>query len=354
MAAVTAERVLTEEELAALLAEAQEVRQLGLHRGPLPAVLDTDFVRTGLHHQLSKGTPPRSVRTAGDGSLRLFMEYETLTETGRKLPKFASQLGVPEADLRRILNQDWLPHIDVVKLPASLWEADPRAQRVRDLDQGDFPAAALAALLSPCLLLTHNYKHFAALGVRTRTQGRDGVMAVVAINIGEMEVRAIVLIPASPVIAVGAAAKSAADRMGPVVWWILAVLAGLAIGGGIYWYRKQPQERREQIKNVVGEIGSHLMEEFATAADGVHQARLHLRACVVPRPEQRNTTSAVMRELALSAESLSAQQLAELLDPSVRPPVADLRAWLREHDGTVFKQVRRGGFVLGSNHELTG
>jgi len=26
--------------------------------------------------------------------------------------------------------------------------------------------AALAALLSPCLLLTHNYKHFAALGVR--------------------------------------------------------------------------------------------------------------------------------------------------------------------------------------------
>ena len=351
---MTAERVLTEEELAALLADAEEVSQLGLYRGPLPAVLDTDFVRTGLHHQLSNGTPPRSVRTARDGSLRLFMEYDTLTETRRKLPTFATQLGAPETDLRRILNQDWLPNIDVVKLPGLLRDADPRANRVRDLDPGDFPAAALAALLSPCLLLTHNYKHFGPLGVHTRTQGRDGVMAVVAINIGEMQVRAIVLIPASPVIAVGAAAKSAADRMGPVVWWILAVLAGLAIGGGIWWYRKQPQERRDEIKHVAGEIGSHLMEEFSTAADGVGQARLRLRACVVPRPEPRSTTSAVLRELALSAESLSAQQLAELLDPQLRPPVADLRAWLREHDGTVFKQVRRGGFVLGSHYQFTG
>jgi hypothetical protein len=34
------------------------------------------------------------------------------------------------------------------------------------------------------LLLTHNYKHFGALGVRTRTQGVDGIMADLAINIG--------------------------------------------------------------------------------------------------------------------------------------------------------------------------
>jgi hypothetical protein len=77
-----------------------------------------------------------------------------------------------------------------------------------------------------------------------------------------------------------------------------------------------------------------------------------LRACVVPRPEQRSTASAILRELALAEESLSAQQLAELLDPPVRPPVADLRAWLRQHDGTVIDQVRSGGFVLGSHYQL--
>ena len=162
------------------------------------------------------------------------------------------------ADLRRVLNEDWLPHIDVVKLPASLRQADPRALQVRDRDADDFPAAALAALLSPCLLLTCNYKHFGALGVRTRSQGVDGVMAVAAINIGEMQVQAVVMIPAAPVMAAGAAIKWASDRFGPVAWVILGVL----IGGGIYWYRKQPPERRERVKQVVGEIGAHLLEEM--------------------------------------------------------------------------------------------
>ena len=37
-----------------------------------------------------------------------------------------------------------------------------------------------------------------------------------------------------------------------MAWVMLGVLAG----GGIYWYRKQPQERREQIKHVAGEIGT--------------------------------------------------------------------------------------------------
>src|SRR5260370_40132976 len=111
------------------------------------------------------------------------MEYDTLTETEARLPKFAGQLGVSVADLRRVLNEDWLPHVDVVKLPASLRQADPRALQVRDCDADDFPAAALAALLSPCLLLTCNYNHFGALGVRTRSQGVDVLIAIAAINV---------------------------------------------------------------------------------------------------------------------------------------------------------------------------
>lgn len=347
---MTAQRVLTEEDLAALIADAMGASWLDLSRRPLPAVLDTDFVRTGLHYQLRNGIPPRSVRTAQRGSLRLFMEYDTLTETEARLPKFADQLGVPVADLRQVLNEDWLPHVDVVKLPASLRRADPRALQVRDRDIGDFPAGALAALLSPCLLLTCNYKHFGALGVRTRSQAVDGVMAMAAINIGEMQVQVIVMIPAAPAMAVGAAVTWASDRFGPVAWVILGVL----IGGGFYWYRQQPPERRERVKQVAGEIGTHLLEEYGTAAGRVNRARMLLRACVVPSPQQRTPVSAIMRELALSPESLSAQQLADLLDPSVRPSVAGLRAFLRAHDTTVFAQVRRGGFVLGSHYQLPG
>jgi hypothetical protein len=345
---MTATRVLTEEELAALLADAADPSWSGLSRRPLPAVLDTDFVRTGLHYQVSNSTPPRSVRAARDGLLRLFMEYDTLAETGEKLPKFAGQLGVSVAELRRVLNEDWLPHVEVVKLPSSLREADPRALQVRGRDAADFPAAALAALLSPCLLLTHNYKHFGALGIRSHKQGVDGVMAVAAINVGDMQVRAVVMLPELPARAGGAAFKWTYDRIGPLTWVLVAVLAG----GGIYWYCKQPPERRKRIKQVAGEIGTSYLQQYGAAAEIAYQGRVLLRACVVPRPEQRSTASAILRELALAEESLSAQQLAELLDPPVRPPVADLRAWLRQHDGTVIDQVRRGGFVLGSHYHL--
>jgi hypothetical protein len=59
-----------------------------------------------------------------------------------------------------------------------------------------------------------------------------------------------------------------------------------------------------------------------------------------------------LRELAVSEESLSAQQLADLLDPPLRPPVAEIRAYLRANDKTLFNQVRRGGFVLGRHYQL--
>jgi hypothetical protein len=344
------DRILTDKELGALIDDALDPSWLGLGRRPLPAVLDTDFVRTGLHYQLSNGGPPRSVTTAERGLLRLFMEYDTLVETSARLPRFADQFGVPEGELRRMLNEDWLPHVDIVRLPASLRRADPRAMDVRDRDAEDLPAAALAALLSPCLLLTCNYKHFGALGVHTRSQAVDGVMAVVAINIGEMQVHAIVMIPATPVMAAGAAVKWASDRFGHITWVVL----GLLVGGGIYWYCKQTPEYRARTREVAGKVGTRLMEEFGTAADGVNQARLQLRASVVPRPDRRTPVSAILRELAVSTESLSAQQLAELLDPSVRPTVVGLRAFLRDHDTTVFRQVRRGGFVLGSPYELPG
>jgi len=340
--------VLTPDMVDALFAEAAELASLDPRRGPLPAVLDTDMVRTGLHYQLRNGRPPRSVRTAQAGAVRLFMEYDTLAETAARLPRFAGQLGVPTADLRRVLNEDWLPYTGVVRLPQALRETDPRAREVRDRDADDFPAAALAALLSPCLLLTGNYKHFGGLGVRTRNQGVNGVMAVAAIGVGETRIQTIVMVPAIPARAAAAGVKWAAGRIGPAAW----VITGALIGGGIWWYCKQPPERRDSIREAAVQAVTPLVENYNTATEVVHRGRLQLRTCVVPRPGRRTPVSAILRELALSPESLSAAQLAELLDPAARPPVASLRAFLRAHDTTVFRQVRRGGFVLGSRYEL--
>lgn len=319
----------------------------GLDLRPLPAVLDTACVRTGLHYQLRNGSPPASVTTARDGEVRLFMEYETLTETAKKLPKFARDLGVTVAELRRILNEEWLPHIQVVKVPPSLRRLDPRALAVRDSDADDYPAAALAALLSPCILLTHNHNDFAALGVYTTSQGIDAVMALIAINIGEIQVHAVLVVPALPIRLAAVGIKWATERIGPAAWVILI----LAAAGGIYWYHKQPPERRERIKEIAGDIGTHFMDKYASATEVVQQARLKLRANLVPKPKQRSTTSAILRELAVAPESLSAQQLADLLDASLRPQVADFRAYLRGNEA-LFAQVRRGGFELGRHYRL--
>src|SRR4051812_34729615 len=89
-----------------------------IRRGmPLPVVLDTSCVRTGLHYQLVRGEPPFTVATAKNARTRFFMELDTCREMWRKLPKFAADLGVEVADLVEILNRDWLPYIRVVQLP---------------------------------------------------------------------------------------------------------------------------------------------------------------------------------------------------------------------------------------------
>ena len=339
MNAMGPERVLGPEELAGLL---------DLGGRPLPAVLDTACVRTGLHYQLRNETPPASVTTARDGMIRLFMEFETLSETLSRLPRFAAQFGVTVAELRRMLAEDWLPHIQVVKLPPSLRKLDPRAAAIRGKDADDYPAAALAALLSPCILLTHNHKDFAALGVHTSKQGVDAVMGVIAVDIGELRLQAVVMVPTGPAQLAIVAGKWAAERIGPQAVWTIVIAAAAC---GIFWYCRQPTDRRERIKDVAGSLVTKYMDEFTAAADAVTQARVDLHALLVPGPEQRGRGSAIMRELAIAPEPLSAQQLASLLDESLRPRVADLRALLRADDA-LFREARRGGYELGRHYLL--
>ena len=145
-----------------MLADSAEGSYFELDRRPLPAVLDTACVRTGLHFQIKNGFPPRSVMSARDGSLRLFMEYDTLVETSERLPRFAKQLGVPATELKRALNRDWLPHIEVVKLPPSLRQIDQRALAVRDRDADDFRGAVKLPLAKgppPARLTAHRTSH---------------------------------------------------------------------------------------------------------------------------------------------------------------------------------------------------
>ena len=153
-----------------------------MRRGPAPAVLDTSCTRTGLHYQLTQGKVPASVSAAQSGQIRLFMERDTLYETWRKLPIFAQQFGVPPSEVREMCERDWLPFLRVVALPDDVRDIDPRAAEVRALDPTDYPTAALASILSPCILLTHNYTDFAPLNMQMWYQGVDAILAMLDIN----------------------------------------------------------------------------------------------------------------------------------------------------------------------------
>jgi hypothetical protein len=319
-----------------------------LKEGPIPTVLDTSCVRTGLQYQLANGRLPVSIDAARSGRTRLFMELDTLNETWERLPRFAEQLNVPLASLQNFFATDWLPLLSVVSIPEALRQVDSRATLVRDLDFDDYPAAALATLLSPCILLTHNHNDFRPLDIKAKSQGVDAVFAAVAIKTGEIEVQAILMIPAAPVVAIGVTAKWAADKVGPMAWVVLALLAA----GGVVLYRQQPPERKAHIKHVASESGKFLVEEYTRATFAVRQAQNQLIACVVPSPEERSVMSAVFRKLALAEESLSAQQLCDVLDDSVRPAVDPLRRFLHGNKTTMFREVRRGGFVLGSRYNV--
>jgi hypothetical protein len=197
-----------------------------LRRQRVPVVLDTSCVRTGLHSQLAQGRVPATLHLAESDKARLFMEKDTLVETWERLPRFADQMGVPLSRLRSLFGDHWLPLISVVSLSDALRKVDPRATAVLARDPDDYPTAALAALLSPCILLTRNHKDFAPLGVRTPTQGVDAILAVIEVRAGETQLQAVAVLPAAPVLAVGGVTKWAADRVGPVVYVILAVLVG--------------------------------------------------------------------------------------------------------------------------------
>lgn len=314
-----------------------------LRNGPIPVVLDTSGIRTGLNVQVAHGKLPACLWCAERGQMRLFMEKETFLETQARIPKFARQFGMTETELRARFNNDWVPRMRVVSLPPSLRALDPRAAEVQARDATDYASAALAALLSPCVLLTSD-KDFAALGIEDPRQGSNAIVAAIEVRVGEQSMSAMVTVPAVPVAAAGTGIKMAADRFGvPLVGLTLAAI----ILGGILLYRAQPPERRQRLREGAAAASRFYLEEATRAAEQLAAAESMLDASAIPGPLERTPSSAVLRRLATAPESMSAAQIAESLPDEVRPSVPGLRAFLHANKVNLFAEVRRGGFLLG-------
>ena len=278
-----------------------------LRSGPAPVIVDTSGIRTGLHVQLSHGSLPACLTAADRGEMHLFMERETFDEIYRKLSKFAGQFGVAEAELRAMFDNDWVPRMRVAALPPDLRAIDARAREVQARDATDYASAALAALLSPCILLTGD-KDFAALGVREQNQGRDAIVAAIEVKAGERSVSAVTMVPAAPVAAAGAGAKWAADRFGvPLVLFVVAFF----VAGAFVAYQYQPPERKQRIRQGAATVGRLYIEAANEAFAQLQAAEAQLHTTAIPGPTERSIESAVLRMLATAGESMSAAQICE-------------------------------------------
>lgn len=88
------------------------------------------------------------------GIIRFFIAVDTFFELlDKKLPDFAAKLGTTVAVLEDVLKHS-LEWLTIVDLPTEY--ADPRVERLAERDASDVPAATLACLLAPCVLLTND------------------------------------------------------------------------------------------------------------------------------------------------------------------------------------------------------
>ena len=101
-------------------------------------------------------------------------------------------------------------------------------------------------------------------------------------------------------------------------------------------------------------MGQYLLEEANKATAALNEASDRLASCAVPSPEERTITATVLRKLAIADESMSAQQLCDLIDRPFRPTATSVRAFLHSHKPSVFCEVRRGSFILGSRYTVVG
>jgi hypothetical protein len=297
-----------------------------LLRSPVPCVVDTEFFYSAFQSQLKCGGAPRSLQTAMEGEIRLFMAEETFEElVDKKLAEFATQLDSTPAVLEDFLGQCWLDWLNLIELPTE--SADPRVAAVALRDSSDRPAACLASLLAPCVLLTNDQDFEALVGAIHSLRHVVVVRAAAALGGATVQLQTMTMLPTLPVTGAAKSTRWVANRIG-VSPWILGSIILLLV---VWAYRRQDGETRAVIRKTAAEVGNRYLKSLGDAQEKVTLARTTLNKRLVLPSGPRTPEQIVLRELALIDGAASAQKLWERLDPESRPGVNAVRALLRSH-----------------------
>jgi hypothetical protein len=261
-----------------------------------------------------------------EGEVRLFMAEETFEElVEKKLPKFATQLGTTTAVLENFLGRCWLDWLNLVELPTE--SVDPRVAAVVARDSSDRPAACLASLLAPCVLLTNDQDFEALVGAIQSLRHVVVIRAAAALGGATLQLQTIAMLPTLPVTGAAKGTRWVANRIGVSPW----ILGGIIVLLVVWGYRRQDGETRAVIRKTAAEVGNQYLKSLGDAQAKVTLARTTLNKRLVLPSGPRTPEQIVLRELALIDGAASAQKLWERLDAESRPGVNAVRALLRSH-----------------------
>lgn len=322
--------------LADSLAELIAVRNLAT---PCQFVLDTEFFYSAFQYELDQGRCPLSLREAMKGSIRLYMASATMAELReKKILEFSNDLSVPPEVLSQLLRrwEDWITEVDI---PAE--HEDPRIVAVSQRDPSDRPAAVLASILAPCMLVT-NDKDFQAYGVDNSIRHVIIFEAAVELSWALVEMHAILKLPELPlrgaIMGVGWAAERL--KVSPMV-----IIAGISLLGFIA-YRAVSDESRTTIKTTTKSIAKNYADGLNRAQAAERLARTSLQQRVVVPAANRSREDNIIRALALIDYPISAQELWGKLQSGNRPSVNRVREVLRTHPSS--EAYGRGIWTFGN------
>jgi len=340
---VTAAGLLERIDVEQLTAELESKRLL---QAPYPFVLDTEFFFSAFQSQLKHGGAPKSLQIAMQGVIRFFIAADTFFELlDEKLPDFAAKLGTMVEVLEGFLIDFWFDWLTIVD--RSTEYSDPRVKRLAERDASDVPAATLACLLAPCVLLTNDLDFESLIEDLESFSHVVVVKAAVQLDDASGELRVVVAVPALPVVAVAGGTRWAANRLGVSPWLVGGGLVLMLTLLGIWTYRRMDDDGKTVLRKAGAEVGTRYLEVLGKIQSRVSDARETLTKRTVLPIAPRSWEQIVLRELAMADEPLSAQRLWERLDPDFRPGVSEVREILRSHPSTV--GYGRGLWRVGSS-----
>jgi len=329
--------------------------------GTTLVVVDANTLRNDVIYACREDGARTTLLTgANSDMLRLFCARHVLEEVKEHHFEWCEEAGVPADTFLRVFRDSYAPLLRAVRdVPEGLLSADEQArvEELRRRDPDDIPSVTLAMLLEAFYMSEDLAASKAVYGREvTRNEARRWVDVLRAGADAGM-VGSVFQVAGIIPMAVGAGLWEGFDRLTRQMngWARLGLaLFATSITGGVYLYRRQPEERRQTIRegflNAL-ELGGAFVVELERANSRLARAvpdQPDWDQLLRDRDRSQVLTRACLHRLARSRRShLSAVELAEELPRlGIGQSATAVRTVLRDRL-TCFEEVYTGRWQVG-------